>query len=265
MTRWFVVALFLVVFPLTSHAFDQHHTQWTDQLQKYVVWVRDGMASEVDYMAWQKDRGALTRYLQQVSAVPEREYQRWSRNEQLAFLINAYNAFTVELVLQNYPVDSIKEIGSWFSSPWKRRFFMLFGEECSLDDIEHRMIRGRYGFDEPRIHFALVCASVGCPALLDEAYIAIDLDRQLDEAVSRFLSDRQRNRFNVTTGRLEVSSLFDWYSRDFIGFRGGETLKDFFRPYAQRLSGDLVGQKQIGQGRVLLEFLPYDWNLNDHR
>ncbi|WP_321532737.1 DUF547 domain-containing protein [uncultured Desulfuromonas sp.] len=264
MTRCFLIAL-LLMFPLTSHAFDQSHAQWTDQLQKYVVWVHNGVASKVNYAAWKKDRGNLNRYLEQLSNVSKQEYQRWSRDQQLAFLINAYNAFTVALVLKNYPVDSIKEIGFWFRSPWKQRFFTLLGEDRSLDDIEHRMIRGRSGFDEPRIHFALVCASVGCPALPNEAFVAVDLDKKLDEAVSRFLSDRQRNRFNVTTGQLEVSSIFDWYGNDFIGFRGSKTLQDFFRPYAPQLSGDLVGQKRIREGTAPLSFLPYDWTLNDYR
>ncbi len=265
MTRCLLIWLFLVLCPLTAHAFDQRHALWTAQLQNYVVWVRDGVASEVDYTAWQKERGALNRYLQQLSSVTEQDYRCWTTDEQLAFLINAYNAFTVDLVLENYPVDSIKEIGFWFSSPWKKRFFMLLGEPRSLDDIEHRMIRGQRGFAEPRIHFALVCASVGCPALLDKAYVAVDLDRQLDNAVSRFLVDRGRNRFNVITGKLEVSSIFKWYGHDFIGFRGNETLEDFFRPYAPLLSGDDVGRKHISQGTAPLSFLPYDWRLNDHR
>lgn len=264
MIRCLLIAI-IVVLPLKAHAFDQRHTLWTEQLNAYVVMVRDGVASEVDYSAWKKDSTALNRYLEQLSSVSKQDYLRWSRDEQLAFLLNAYNAFAVSLVMKNYPVESIKDIGSWFSSVWRLKFFTLFGEEHSLDDIEHRMIRGQKRFAEPRIHFALVCASIGCPALLNEAYTAADLNRQLEDALVRFLSDRQRNRFNVVTGHLEVSAIFDWYGADFIGFRGVEQLSDFFRPYAAQLSGDDAGRKRIQQGTAPLSFLPYDWRLNDHR
>ena len=264
MKRFLFLILFLL-FPLICQAFDHQHSLWTDQLHRYVVWEEYGVASDVNYAAWKQDRQGLADYLEQISNVSAEQYRDWSRNQQLAFLINAYNAFTVDLVLRHYPVESIKDIGFWLGSPWRSKFFTLLGQHCSLDDIEHRMLRGDEGFGEPRIHFALVCASRGCPALPREAYISDDLESQFEEAIERFLADQGRNRFNVVTGHLEVSALFDWYGDDFIGFKGGKTLEDFFRPYADILSDDTAGKKRIQRAKAPLSFLPYDWRLNDRR
>ena len=124
-----------------------------------------------------------------MSAVPPAEFERWSREQQMAFLVNAYNAFTVELILTRWPdLKSIKDLGSLLQSPWKKKFFVLLGEERHLDWIEHEQLRPRY--QDPRVHAAVNCASIGCPALRPEAFVAPRLDAQFDDGMQRFMSDR---------------------------------------------------------------------------
>ena len=135
--------------------------------------IQDGQASRVDYSAFQKNQKVLQAYLASMSAVSRSEFDSWTKDQQLAFLINAYNAWTIEFVLSAYPdIKSIKDLGSFFSSPWKKEFINLLGETRSLDNIEHTLIRGSGRYNEPRIHFAVNCASIGCPALLNRAYTA---------------------------------------------------------------------------------------------
>ena len=210
--------------------------------------VLDGAtASQLRYAELAKERGVLKAYLGGLSAVPAGEFERWSRAEQIAFLINAYNAFTVEKVLTRYPdLGSIRDFGRVFGNPFRDRFFTLLGESFSLDRIEHDTLRKRYA--EPRIHFAVNCASVGCPMLREEAYVAARLERQLEEQALRFLSDRTRNR--LRDGRLEVSRIFDWFGEDF------EPRERYFARYAGAL-GLPPGASPP------LAFLDYDWSLND--
>ncbi len=244
-------------------AFDHSHAAWDALVKKHVVWISNGTASRVDYAAFQKDRGALKAYLGSLSAVSQSEFDGWNRDQRLAFLINAYNAFTVELILTEYPRHaSIKDYGSFLQSPWKKKFFTLLGRERHLDDIEHGLIRAPGAYDEPRIHMAVVCASIGCPALRDDAFTAERLDRQLEDGVIRFLSDRSRNRYNAASGNLEVSSIFDWYGGDFSRGRY-RSLDDFFGRYADRLADPPADRQRIRSGGVRLRFLDYDWNLND--
>jgi Protein of unknown function, DUF547 len=159
----------------------------------------------------------------------------------MAFLINAYNAFTVELILTKYPgLASIKDLGSMFSSPWKPKWIPLLGGKVSLDDIERGMLRERGRFDDPRVHFGVNCASIGCPPLREEAFVAERLDAQLDEQALRFMSDRTRNRFDAAARRLELSKIFDWYGDDFnLGHRGIASLPAFMSVcrYARRCTG----------------------------
>jgi Protein of unknown function, DUF547 len=185
----------------------------------------------------------------------------------LAFLINAYNAYTVELVLSAYPkLKSIRDLGGLFGSPWKKQFFKLFGQPAHLDHIEHDLIRAPGRYAEPRIHFAVVCASIGCPDLREEAFVAGKLDAQLEDAMRRFLSDRSRNRYNATKDRLEVSKIFDWYSRDFErGDKGFTSVSQALGRYAGQLADDPRARERIRSGQVKVDFLDYDWSLNDVR
>jgi len=253
------------LFAASARAFDHGHAAWSALLAGHVAVSTGGNASAVKYAALQADRAALKRYLDSLSAVAQTEYASWTKPQRLAFLINAYNAFTVELVLTKYPdLASIKELGSLFQSPWKKKFFTLLGQARSLDDIEHGMIRAPDAFDEPRIHVALVCASIGCPMLRPEAYVAARLEAQLEDGLRRFLSDASRNRFEAADGRLRVSKLFDWYGRDFEQGHGGfDSLKSTFARYAGQLSSDAAGRARLRAGDYMLEFLDYDWRLND--
>ncbi len=262
----FIATALVLLLPVSGFAdpFDHEHATWNLLVKNNVHWDLNRTASQVNYAGFQKTHDFLSRYLFGLSAVTRTEFDTFSREQQLAFLINAYNAFTVELILTQYPdVSSIKDLGSFFSSPWKKKFFSLLGESQSLDGIEHDLIRGSGRYNEPLIHFAVNCASIGCPALLDEAFVADKLDQQLLESAERFLHDRSRNRFDVKTGTLQVSSIFDWYEVDFTqGWRGYDSLDDFFRTHADWIVDE--GQDPgILRGKELrFEFLDYDWTLN---
>ena len=265
-----MLRLFLTIILLISNglaiAFDHKHSIWDGLLKRHVVLIDGGVSSQVDYAGLQKQHKVLGSYLKGLSAVSKQEYGRWSKAEQLAFLINAYNAFTVELVLSGYPgIKSIKDLGSIFQSPWKKRFFTLLGEKRYLDDVEHQMIRRKGVFDEPRIHFAVNCASIGCPMLLKESYKAKTLDTQLDDVTRRFLSDRSRNHYDIKRGRLSVSKIFKWYREDFeSGYKGYTSLHTFFKKYAGQVSGSSRdAQKLLATGDYQIKYLDYDWRLND--
>ena len=267
--RGFLLALVLLALsPLAqAQGFDHSHAAWNALLAKHVRTSPTGNASSVDYAALKAERAALAAYLKALTSVAAAEYGVWSKPQRLAFLINAYNAFTIELVLTKYPeLESIKDLGSVFTSPWKKKFFRLLGEERHLDDIEHGLIRAPGAFDDPRIHVAVVCASVGCPMLRPEAYAADKLDAQLDDGMRRFLADATRNRHDAAMGRLQVSKIFDWYGRDFEqGHRGYDSLKTLFARHASQLASTPEAQAKVRAGDYKLEFLDYDWRLNDVR
>lgn len=188
--------------------------------------------------------------------VSKKEFDHFTSNVKLAFLINSYNAFTIKLIIDNYPIKSIKDISTFFTNPWEKKFIHLLGEEHHLDDIEHNMIRK--WFNEPKIHFALVCASIGCPPLKDTAYTGKNLDSQLEDSAKKFLSDRSKNRFNPANSKIEISSIFKWYGDDFIKKFG--SIENFLAPY---LSTDKKIIEQINNKQFSIEFLEYDWILND--
>ncbi|MCU0763531.1 MAG: DUF547 domain-containing protein [Hydrogenophaga sp.] len=225
-------------FAHAQDGFDHDYAAWTALLKKHVRWLPGGHASQVDYRGFQADRGALKTVLDAMSAVPRSRFDAWSREQQMAFLINAYNAFTVELILTKYPdLKSIKELGSLLQSPWKKKFFTLLGEPRHLDWIEHEQLRPRYA--EPRIHAAVNCAS----------------------GMRRFLADRTRNR--VANGRLEVSAIFKWFREDFEqGHLGLKRVEDLFARYALQLSDDAAVQAQLRERTLPVTHLDYDWALN---
>ncbi|MBC8057406.1 MAG: DUF547 domain-containing protein [Rhizobiales bacterium] len=262
-----ILLLALLWAPLVQAAFDPRHPAWDALLKQQVVVASGGVASTVRYAALQADPKALRGYLASVSAVTPQEYASWSRTDRLAFLINAYNAFTIDLVLTRYPdLKSIKDLASVFQSPWKRKAFTLIGEQRSLDDLEHGLIRAPGVFDDPRINVAVVCASVGCPMLREEAYVGERLGAQLDDAMRRFLSDRSRNRFEAESGTLSVSKLFDWYHADFDrGHQGLWSLQTLFIRYADTLGTTPASRAEIRAGRFKIVHLDYDRSLNDAR
>ena len=172
------------------------------------------------------------------------QFKKLPENERLAYLINAYNYYTIELILNHYPTKSIRDL----KKPWKRKFISLFtdGVVVSLDEIEHEWIRKN--FDEPRIHFAVVCASIGCPELRNEAFTASMLHKQLDEQALAFLMDKSKNR--IEDDELMLSKIFKWYGDDFKNKYGG------YIPYVQKI---------LKTKHDDVEWLDYDWNLNEQQ
>ena len=269
----FVAALVLTLPIACAHAqFDHEHRAWDALLKKHVVLVNEGTASRVRYDGFVQDHAALKAYLDSLTAVAPAEFDAWNKPQRMAFLINAYNAFTVEKILTRYPdIDSIWDFGRFVGNPFKDDFFTLLGEHYSLDRIEHGMLRKPGAYDEPRVHFAVNCAAIGCPMLREEAYVAAHLDAQLENQTRRFLSDRKRNRFNPGRGRLEVSRIFDWFEVDWTsGYRGFHgklpplrSREQFLALYAAVLADDPAHQRIIREQRANLAFLDYDWGLND--
>jgi hypothetical protein len=244
-----------------QNTLDTRYTAWDALLKKHVRWLPDGMQSRVDYTGFAADRAALQQVLAQWSAVTPAQFQALPKPEQMAFLINAYNGFTVELILTQYPkLKSIKDLGSFIQSPWKKKFFKLLDEDRHLDWIEHEQLRPNYA--EPRIHAAVNCASIGCPALRDEAFTAAKLDAQLEDGMKRFMSDRTRNR--VGNGQLEVSSIFKWFKEDFEkGHQGLNKLEDVFARFATQLTSNPAEQARLKDRSLRITHLDYDWALND--
>ena len=258
MMRFFSVGVAILGLALSLPAWAQgfDHKPWDALLKKHVVAMQGGKASQVRYADFAKDRPALKAYLDSLSKVTEAQFNAWPKAERMAFLINAYNAFTVEKILTRYPgLKSIKDFGTVFGNPWKDKFFMLLGRESYLDQVEHEMLRKPGAYNELRVHYAVNCASIGCPMLREEAYAADRLDAQLEEQAVRFLSDRSRNRFEG--GKVEVSKIFDWFKEDF-GSR-----EQYFARYAKLLADAPEAQKAVMEGRAPLSFLDYDWTLND--
>src|SRR5688572_12539277 len=269
-----ITLLGLLALPIGSAQaqFDHEHKGWTALLKKHVVLTDGGKSSQVRYAGFQQDRAALKSYLGALSKVTQQEFDGWSKPQRMAFLINAYNAYTVEKILTRYPdIKSIWDFGKVFGNPFKDRFFTLLGRESSLDQIEHETLRKPGAYDEPRVHFAVNCASVGCPMLREEAYTAARLDSQLEEQARRFLSDRSRNRYNTESGRLEVSRIFDWFKEDWSsGYQGYEgktkpvrSREQYFAGYAPLLADRPEHRKIIDDQKAPIGFLDYDWGLND--
>jgi len=232
---------------------------WDGLLQRHVKVLDGGHATQVDYAGLRAEQALLRDYLAATAAVSPAEFATWSKAEQLAFLINVYNASTVALVLSGEPqIASIKELGSLLRSPWKQRFIKLLGETRSLDELEHGLIRGEQGYQEPRIHFAVNCASIGCPALRNQAYNGATLDAQLADAQRDFLSDRSRNRLTGKT--LQVSSIFKWYGDDFD--HDGQGLAGYLASQAEALGLTPNQVQQLLDEQIEIEFLDYDWQLN---
>jgi hypothetical protein len=274
MIRAFLAAACLA-FACAAHAFDHTHAAWDALLKKHVKLVDGGKASQVRYAQLAKDRAALKAYLAGVSKVTPAEFDGWTKAQRMAFLVNAYNAYTVELILTKYPdLESIRDLGNVvFASPWKKRFFTLLGRETHLDDIEHGMLRKPGAYDEPRVHYAVNCASVGCPMLREEAFVAPRLEAQLEEQARRFLSDRTRNRFDPRSGKLEVSEIFKWFKEDWTsGYRGlagtgapVTSREQYFARYADLLADLPEHRRLVAEGKAPIAHLDYDWSLNDLR
>ena len=210
------------------------HQKWHVLLQKHV-----SAKGNVNYPGFKKDAQALRVYLDELSAnVPQKS---WSRNAVLAYWINVYNAFTVKLILDNHPVKSIKDI----KDPWGKKFFILGTKKYSLEEIEHEILRK---MDDPRIHFAINCASFSCPNLSNEAFIDTKLEKQLDVAAKAFVNDKTKNIIQQES--VEISKIFDWFSGD---FKSNGSIVDYLNQY----STIKISKK------AKIKFKEYNWSLND--
>lgn len=233
----------------------------TALLSRHVRWNSSGTNTHVDYAGIRRERAELQNVLDAMAQVPRSAFDRWPEARRQAFLINAYNAHTLALI-GDAPAktDSIRDLGGLLRSPWKQPIAPLLGKTRTLDDIEHGLLRGAPGFSEPRIHFAVNCASIGCPALRPEAYSAARLDDQLDDQTRRFLRDRSRNRVGSRRPlRLELSSIFDWYGKDFAAVGG---VRPFLARYPRELGLDADAVQALRRGQGELRYLDYDWRLN---
>jgi len=218
------------------------NTLYAELLEKYV---RDGV---VDYQGFKNEEAKLDRYLK---VLEDTDPKALPRDERFAFYVNAYNAWTIKLILSAYPdIQSIKDLGSLFRSPWKKKIARIDGNVITLDTIEHEILRPR--FKDPRIHFVVNCASKSCPPLRSEPYRGDVLDRQLTEMTEAFINDPEHNRLQGKT--LYVSSIFKWYSEDF-----NEDIVGFFTRYAR---GELRENLVKSAGVIEVEYLDYDWSLN---
>jgi hypothetical protein len=230
------------------------HSGFTRLLQTYV-----DDAGMVDYAAIQaRQDSVLTPYLQQLA---ETDPSNLARAGRLAFWINAYNALTIKLIVDHYPVASIKDITPAggpsiprLNAPWFVKVGEVAGQMRTLDEIEHEIIRER--FDEPRIHFALVCAAISCPQLRREAFTGAQLDAQLDEQADLFLHNEAKNQIDAQQETIELSRIFKWFEGDF-----GEGTADLQRFLAPYFEGDTRQQLEAAAFRV--DYLEYDWTLND--
>jgi len=204
----------------------------------------------VDYKGFKADEKEFNAYLALLSKTPPAA--TWTKPEQMAYWINAYNAFTIRLVLDHYPVKSIKDIGSkikipFVTTPWAISFFSIGGKKMSLDNIEHGTLRKQY--NDPRIHFALVCASYSCPRLRNEAYTAAKLESQLDDQGRDFLNNPAKNK--VGKDAAQLSKYFDWYKGDWT--KNGQTVASWVNKYSTT---------KLDAG-AKVSYLDYNWSLNE--
>jgi Protein of unknown function, DUF547 len=220
------------------------HAAWDNLLKKYVT-----DKGVVNYKGFIADIKVLDDYLNLLSK--NSPTPNWTKDQQKAYWINAYNAYTIKLITQYYPLESIKDVGSkmqvpFVNTPWDIKFITIGTEKMDLNNIEHGKLRKQ--FDDPRIHFAIVCASASCPKLLNEAYTAEKLNAQLDQQATDFLTDSKRNV--VTTNNPKLSKLFDWYKGDF-------TKKTSLIEYINKYSKVKI------DANAKLSYLDYSWKLND--
>lgn len=226
--------LLLLCFNSTLTAQKSIHSLWSTALKEHV-----DEAGHVNYAKWKEDTTLLDDYITSLEENPPAEF--WSRNDSLAYFINAYNAVTVKLILDHYPLKSIRKL----ITPWRFKRFELEGEKISLNHIEHQILRK---MNEPRIHFAINCASASCPKLFNTAFYAHTMEEQLEEATTLFINDPLRNQ--LSKKEMAISRIFQWFASD---FGSKKERHSFIRKYAT----------QPIDKNAKVRFLNYDWQLNE--
>jgi len=244
--------------PAPAGTFDQTHALWTKVLAAHVH--DDGF----DYKKLKSDRASLDQYVAALEAVKPDDFAKWSQKEQFAFWIDVYNAYTVRLVVDAYPIDSIKDLGSLLKPVWDREVVPLAPlapdlkkDKLTLNDVENKILRPVY--KDARVHAAINCASQGCPPLRAEAFRAADLDKQLDDQVARWLHDAKRNRFDESKSKLEISKVFDWFKDDFV--RDAGNVPAWIAKFVPEHKAWLTDPKR----KLAIDYLDYSWKLNEAR
>ncbi len=239
-----------------AQPFDHQYTDYAQLLSQHVTehgWV--------DYESLVADATELRQVVETFSHVPSDTLNSFTRNQKLAFWINAYNAVTLLSIVDAYPVSSIKEI----DGVWDKREWSIAGQSVTLNQIEHEILRE--DFDEPRIHFAVNCASIGCPPLIDQPYRSSSLDAQLDNSAERFLRDPLWNEFHSDQKSAKLSEIFQWYGSDFDSRYSSESPQDQpekLRPalnYIATVLPDSIAGFVDDEGAEIT-FKMYDWDLN---
>ena len=237
--------------------FDQGHALWSEVLRTCVK--GDGF----DYGLLKQDRSKLDAYLAALHAVTPAELEGWSQPQRFAFWINAYNAHTIQLVVENYPLKSIRKLDGAFgiNTVFDKEFIPMQAhhpdgkdDKLSLNDIEHEILRKK--FKDARVHAAINCASRSCPPLRSEAFVADRLEAQLQEQMKTFVGDPTRNRIDPSQKKLGLSEIFKWFAEDFE--RDAKSVKEFVIRFAPPEKADFIRTAQLG-------YLDYDWDLNDVR
>lgn len=231
----------LLILSFNLYSFDHDYKSLNEFYSKFVV--KENIQTYVKYK--DIDKNELESVLKEFKELSKKDFNAFSKKQKLAFLINAYNIFTIKLIVKNYPIRSIKDIGSLFTNPWDIEFIKILETTMTLDEIEHGTIRKN--FDEYRIHFAVNCASISCPSLAIDAFTAKKLDDQLAKAESNFLYNKDKNYLKKNT--MYVSKIFDWYEEDFEGFG---SVKDYISTKLKFNFKDV-------------EYLDYNWNLNEYK
>jgi hypothetical protein len=241
-----------------AHALDLGFAKWNGLLKKTVVVTNDGKDSAVKYADVKASPAELNSILVEWANFPRSDFDKLSSNDQMAFLINVYNAATISLIAQNYPITSIKKLGIPLVGPWKKNFIQLFGETLSLDTIEHGMLRKNYKV--AGIHFGVNCASVSCPPLRAEAFIGAKLSDQLDSQAALFFSNTRENDYDAPAKTLTLNPILKWFNEDFSSTGDSGTVT-YVSKYFPELSKALASGKAPSDIKV--RYGDYNWNLND--
>ena len=215
------------------------HSNWDKLLQKHVT-----PSGIVNYKGFIKDKASLEKYLEILQLNPPSS--NWYDHDIKAYWINAYNAFTIQLIIDNYPVESIMDLKFGNTSAWDYKWIKIGNETITLNQIEHNRLLNV--FKDPRIHFAVNCASFSCPILSNEAYKGAELEKQLNRATINFINDKKRNEIQVNS--IKISQLFEWYKKDFI--KEGSVI-DYLNKYSKtKIASDAT-----------ISYLNYNWKLNN--
>mgnify|MGYP003624865713 CR=1 FL=1 len=239
MKALFIFMFTIIFFGFTSNENDviiksPNHSNWNILLKKYI-----DNEGNVNYNDFKKDSVLLYDYLNELAE--NAPSNNWSKKDKLAYYINIYNAATVQLILDNYPIKSIKDI----KNPWDKEWIKIGVETFSLNQIEHKILRK---MNEPRIHFAINCASYSCPKLSNEAYISENIEKQLQKATFDFINDSKKNKLSENS--LQLSAIFKWYKGDFTK---NKSLIDYIKPFT----------KVNINSKAKINYLDYDWSLNE--